>query len=948
MIELEEDYVVEEVIDRRVRENGKVEYLLKWKDFDAKTWEQEDNLDCKGLIQNFEQEYNRNGRRAKLQGKKSRSRRLNKVPNYNEDSGNFSCDDSSNFKSSPEIGSKIVKPKFFRSEIKVVLDDIRHSPTSTVDGDFTTPKSTRRNTRSSPINTEFFELSRTSRKRSCKKESSISYFKETITTPKATSVMSPYKSFSRPGPLSKQSQIVQNNTELRAIPESKWDIELIDQNQEELEPKEYIVERVVDKRITVDGKIEYFLKWKDWDDSTNTWEPEEHIHCKSLIAKFEQENNKIGKRETQQTQKFSSANVNNAQYDTTESENSSSDDDYIPQYSPKLNSSTETKSKIEKNKFYSSDDSLHSPPSSPMGNFATRNYSKILPNTTEIIACTTSNKRSSSQYESPTISFNEIITNFKPFAVKSRPEPFSEQIETIENKNSIEAKSITETEYNTQPIDQKQDEHEPKEYIVERVVDKRITVDGKIEYFLKWKDWDDSTNTWEPEEHINCRSLIAKFEQENNTVGGREKQQTKKSRSPNVNKTLYDKTESDNSSTDDDYILQDSPKLNSSPQTRTRSKIVKTKFYSSDIKVGLDDVLRTPSSTHIDDFTPHKDIATPSRRHTRSSPINHELIESTRTLGRRPLKSELPIKGFKETITSPKSTGVKRLSKKSIRPRPLSKQIKTVDTNDNNEAKAITKSKYHTQHINQQQEEYKPKEYIVERVVDKRITVDGKIEYLLKWKDWDDSTNTWNPEENVQCKSLIANFEAAQVEPTLKTIESTLQPILDFDENENLSKLRRKQKKSKRTPTGNSPQTLIQDQKPTKVRVDFVVEKILNKRVLRGGKVQYLLQWQGYDSRYNTWEPRDNIDCIEMIDKFEKQYSDNIAKVKDSKVVVVSPTNKRASESASPNSNSAKIYPEKLMKVADGIKVRGFARGLEPDYIVGATQVAGERFFLIR
>lgn len=33
---------------------------------------------------------------------------------------------------------------------------------------------------------------------------------------------------------------------------------------------EYEVERIVDKRIGEDGTVEYFIKWKDWDESTNT------------------------------------------------------------------------------------------------------------------------------------------------------------------------------------------------------------------------------------------------------------------------------------------------------------------------------------------------------------------------------------------------------------------------------------------------------------------------------------------------------------------------------------------------------------------------------------------------------------------------------------------------------------------------------------------------------
>lgn len=50
----------------------------------------------------------------------------------------------------------------------------------------------------------------------------------------------------------------------------------------------YVVERVVDKRVTDDGKIEYLLKWQGYSESENTWEPVEHLNCKKLIEKFEQ------------------------------------------------------------------------------------------------------------------------------------------------------------------------------------------------------------------------------------------------------------------------------------------------------------------------------------------------------------------------------------------------------------------------------------------------------------------------------------------------------------------------------------------------------------------------------------------------------------------------------------------------------------------------------------
>ncbi|KAF1381458.1 hypothetical protein PFLUV_G00154180 [Perca fluviatilis] len=110
---------------------------------------------------------------------------------------------------------------------------------------------------------------------------------------------------------------------------------------------------------------------------------------------------------------------------------------------------------------------------------------------------------------------------------------------------------------------------------------------------------------------------------------------------------------------------------------------------------------------------------------------------------------------------------------------------------------------------------------------------------------------------------------------------------------------------------------------------EFVVEKVLDQRLVNG-KVEFFLKWKGFTEADNTWEPEENLDCPELISAFLE-------------------AQKNVKEKPAPVKRKASTdEPETEAKKKDAEKPRGFARNLDPERIIGATDSSGELMFLMK
>jgi len=144
--------------------------------------------------------------------------------------------------------------------------------------------------------------------------------------------------------------------------------------------------------------------------------------------------------------------------------------------------------------------------------------------------------------------------------------------------------------------------------------------------------------------------------------------------------------------------------------------------------------------------------------------------------------------------------------------------------------------------------EEEEEEFTVEKIVDMRVR-NGKKEYLLKWRGYPDSENTWEPMENLDCPDMIDAFE----EKLKKKKEERKRKA----EDEGSAKKKKKVAEE-------------EDNKPRGFDRGLQPERIIGATD-SGGELMFLMKWKDSDEADLVPARQANIRCPQIVIAFYEE-----------------------------------------------------------------------------
>lgn len=164
-------------------------------------------------------------------------------------------------------------------------------------------------------------------------------------------------------------------------------------------------------------------------------------------------------------------------------------------------------------------------------------------------------------------------------------------------------------------------------------------------------------------------------------------------------------------------------------------------------------------------------------------------------------------------------------------------------------------------------EELEEEEYVVEKIVDKR-TRSGRTEYYLKWKGYSEADNTWEPEDNLDCPDLIAEFENR-----LKS-QGGVQKKRKTDSDISLNKKKKSEISQPLLNTTNTHENSAEassDENPARgFDRGLIPEKIIGATD-SSGELMFLMKWKNSDEADLVLAKTANIRCPQIVIQFYEE-----------------------------------------------------------------------------
>jgi chromobox protein 1 len=154
-------------------------------------------------------------------------------------------------------------------------------------------------------------------------------------------------------------------------------------------------------------------------------------------------------------------------------------------------------------------------------------------------------------------------------------------------------------------------------------------------------------------------------------------------------------------------------------------------------------------------------------------------------------------------------------------------------------------------------------EFVVEKILEKRL-VHGKTEYLLKWKGYGDDDNTWEPEENLGCPELIAEFERVY---KLKEEQKAASKAKKRGSDAPVDKEDRKENKNKKSKTvAKEPPRVEQTGFDRGLQADKIIGATDSS-----GELMFLMKWKDTDEADLVPARQANVKCPQVVISFYEE-----------------------------------------------------------------------------